>query len=263
MDPEKLATMIQEAIREGITSSIWIVVLTGLIAAAVGALAGSYLKKKGENIATNEQFQHSLQQAFEQTTIVEQVKTDINLASQKSLESFKSSLSSEVDALKTELQDELKRNSEIFNFRYSKIYSAFEEISKLPPIKLPSKENFHPRSEEERREQNSAIYNESVLALGVRFHELEAIYNRVAPLVDVELKEPIEELIREQSRQTKIIIAHLHGGEERGDVDDRTVSKVRLDAITEIPRMLSKQLETLTWITDRTRVSRQTARAAD
>lgn len=252
MEPDKLITIIQQAIKEGITSSLWILVLTALLAASIGALLGSYLKKKGENIATNEQFKDTLRQAFEQTTIVEQVKADINRASQESLESFKISLGRELEILKSEMQDELKRNSEIFSFRYGKIYAVIEEILKLPAIKLPSSGTFDFNSEELRRETNERLFNESVSVLGDRFSEMTAIYNRVAPLIDLDLKEKVEKFVIEENRQTRIIIAHIHGGENLGDVDVRSISSVRLEAITDIPEILARQLERLTWVKDRT-----------
>lgn len=251
MEPDKLVTLIQQAIREGITSSLWILILGALLAASIGALFGSYFKKKGEDIATNEQFKNTLRQAFEQTTIVEQVKANISKASQESLESFKGSLSRELEMLKAGMQDELKRNSDIFSFRYSKIYAAIEDILKLAPIKLPSSGSFDFHSEEVRQETNQRLFNESISVLGDRFNEVESIYNRVAPLVDLDLKKQIEEIVREENRQTRIIIAHIHGGEALGDVDVRTISSVRLNAITTIPEIFAKQLERLTWVKDR------------
>ena len=53
MDYGQIKIIIEEAIKNGIYNNWWLPLLI-LIAAGVGAFFGSYLKKKGENLATKE-----------------------------------------------------------------------------------------------------------------------------------------------------------------------------------------------------------------
>lgn len=73
MDAE-LLKLVQQAIRDGITANSWMLFLTVLAAAGVGAFFGAYLKKKAENRAVMEDFRQSLEQMKAQTKATEEIK---------------------------------------------------------------------------------------------------------------------------------------------------------------------------------------------
>ena len=79
MDPE-LYKLIQQAVREGLASTTWLLILSWLVAAGVGSFVGSYFKKKGENLATKEDFQQVLDQLTKQTEATEKIKGSIAIA---------------------------------------------------------------------------------------------------------------------------------------------------------------------------------------
>ena len=55
MDAETLK-LIQRAVEEGITSVVWPALVFVVLCAGIAAFAGAYLKKKGEDVATRENF---------------------------------------------------------------------------------------------------------------------------------------------------------------------------------------------------------------
>ena len=71
------ANIIKDAVQDGFASSSWILLLCTLIGAAIGAFIGSYLKRKGEQRAINEDFGAILRQIHAQTRVSEEVKRDI------------------------------------------------------------------------------------------------------------------------------------------------------------------------------------------
>jgi hypothetical protein len=92
MDPE-LIKLIQQAVRDGLALGSWIFILLGLIAAGAGAFLGSYLKTKGEHLATKEDFNELLQQLKAQTKATEEIKGEISERVASATERLKSELS--------------------------------------------------------------------------------------------------------------------------------------------------------------------------
>jgi hypothetical protein len=82
MDPETLR-LLQKAVSDGILSASWIMVLTAVISAGVGAFLGSYLKKKGEDVAIRENFQEVLRQLKAQTEATEEIKFNFGVQLKK------------------------------------------------------------------------------------------------------------------------------------------------------------------------------------
>jgi hypothetical protein len=60
------------------SSLIWVQALVALVAAGIGAIAGSYLKERGRNLATKHDFEQLQQQLNEQTHAVESIKDAIS-----------------------------------------------------------------------------------------------------------------------------------------------------------------------------------------
>src|SRR5437763_10539782 len=83
MDPEFLK-LIHQAVRDGVSAATWTVMVLALGAAGIGAFAGAYLKRRGENLATKEDFDVLLQQLKAQTKATEEIKADV----QRDLSSF-------------------------------------------------------------------------------------------------------------------------------------------------------------------------------
>ncbi len=108
MDPD-LIKLIQRAVRDGLTSASWIVTLVGLSAAAAGAFLGSYFKRKGEHLATREDFDELLRQIKAQTKATEEIKGEI----QRDLNAF---------------SDVLKRGREFAGFRRERIAQHLDQV---------------------------------------------------------------------------------------------------------------------------------------
>lgn len=77
MDTE-LIKVVQQAVRDGPTSASWIVILISLISAGLGAFLGSYLKRKGEHLATRDDFDELLLQIKAQTKVTEEIKQELS-----------------------------------------------------------------------------------------------------------------------------------------------------------------------------------------
>jgi hypothetical protein len=73
VDPETL-NLLQKAIREGISSASWTMLITAVISAGFGAFLGSYLQRKGEDLAMNENFKEVKKQVTDLAQITEGIK---------------------------------------------------------------------------------------------------------------------------------------------------------------------------------------------
>ena len=78
-------------------------------AAAIGAFVGAYLKKRGENLATKEDFEDLLQQIKAQTKATEEIKAEV----QRDLNSF---------------SDALERGREFAGFRRERIAKHLDQV---------------------------------------------------------------------------------------------------------------------------------------
>lgn len=87
MDSEQYK-LIQQAIREGLASSTWLMIITSFIAAGLGSFMGSYLKKQGENLAIRQSFEENLKQLERQTQATENIRSNIT----ERIENLKASL---------------------------------------------------------------------------------------------------------------------------------------------------------------------------
>jgi hypothetical protein len=142
MTPE-LLKLIQQAVENGITAASWIVLVLAIVGAALGAGFGSYLKRKFENYATKEDFADLLRQvqatakATEEaklpflkdlasftesfkatlTADLEAHKASLQLASAKDLASFTERISTELETLKSQLQEDLYYRTQILSPR--------------------------------------------------------------------------------------------------------------------------------------------------
>lgn len=76
MDPQ-LLSIIEKAVRDGLLSYSGQLLLIVLLGAGAGAFLGSYLKKKGEQQALKEDFDHLLQQVRLQTEATERIKFEV------------------------------------------------------------------------------------------------------------------------------------------------------------------------------------------
>lgn len=80
----ELLKLIKQAVEEGIFATSWAIMVLGLISAGLGAFVGAYLKRKGEHIATKEDFDVLLRQIRVQTKATEEIKAEV----QRDLNSF-------------------------------------------------------------------------------------------------------------------------------------------------------------------------------
>ena len=77
MSPEKIELIIRKAINEGMLFPWWSYLLV-VIATFVGGFLGAYFKRKGENLATKEDYESLLEQVKKTTSATESIK--LNLA---------------------------------------------------------------------------------------------------------------------------------------------------------------------------------------
>ncbi|CBE68348.1 MAG: hypothetical protein F9K13_02515 [Candidatus Methylomirabilis oxygeniifera] len=126
MDPA-LINLIQQAIHDGITAAGFLVAVICLVAAGTGAFLASYLKTKGKNFATKEDFNGLLEQIKAQTKVTEDIKAEI----QRELNAF---------------SDTLQRGREFAGFRRERIvghldhvieaYTDIYGVAQLVPLRL-------------------------------------------------------------------------------------------------------------------------------
>ena len=76
MSPDELELIINRALEEGLTFPWWLY-LSAIIATFVGGFMGAYLKRKGENLATKEDYDSLLEQVKKTTTATESIKNDL------------------------------------------------------------------------------------------------------------------------------------------------------------------------------------------
>lgn len=90
MDPEQYK-LIQQAVREGLVSTQWVFIVVSFILAALGAYLGAYLKKKGETIASHEDFETVLAELEKQAKATGRIQTTL----QEEVEGIRDSLERE------------------------------------------------------------------------------------------------------------------------------------------------------------------------
>ena len=73
MSQEELKTLLEQTLSNGINLSHWAYVLIALVS-MIGAYIGSYLKKRGENFATKQDFQQILERTSETTRITKHIE---------------------------------------------------------------------------------------------------------------------------------------------------------------------------------------------
>jgi len=70
-----LLALIEKAVREGIASQLWLIIVVAVVGSGLGAFLGAYLKKKAEHTAVRENFAEALRQLQEQTKVAEGIKS--------------------------------------------------------------------------------------------------------------------------------------------------------------------------------------------
>ncbi len=157
MDAE-LIKIINRAVRDGLTSASGLVILIVIIGAGVGSFLGSYLKSKGEHLATKEDFDELLGQIKAQTAATEEIKGEI----QQKLDRF---------------SGELQRGREFAGFRRDRIaqhldqvlgaYSDIYSVAQLIPLRLWLSSNKDLETE--------ARFRTSLSILRTHFRALESL----------------------------------------------------------------------------------------
>src|SRR5262245_3735949 len=99
MDPDQYK-LIQQAVSGGITANAWLLILTSLIAAGLGSYLGSYLKIKGKNLATKEDFDQYQDQLKRQTEATEKIKGEVAEQTGRSIENLKAKFAEALESLK-------------------------------------------------------------------------------------------------------------------------------------------------------------------
>ena len=115
MDAQTIS-LIEKAVREGLASWSWLLLLITVVGAGIGAFLGSYLKKKGEQRALKEDFDEVLRQVQAQTKTTEEVKGDVA----KELAGFTQRLERRSEFDQYLLMERYKLISE-FSYRLSRI----------------------------------------------------------------------------------------------------------------------------------------------
>ena len=76
MSPEQIEQIIRKVINDGIQFPWWLYLLA-VIATIVSGFLGAYFQRKGENLATKEDFESLLEQVKKTTTATENIKIDL------------------------------------------------------------------------------------------------------------------------------------------------------------------------------------------
>lgn len=76
MSPEQIEQIVSSAIKEGLEFPWWLY-LSAVVTAFVGGFLGAYLKRKGENLATREDYESLLQQVKRTTQETESIKMEL------------------------------------------------------------------------------------------------------------------------------------------------------------------------------------------
>ncbi len=76
MSPDEIEQIIQRIIRDGVLFPWWLYVLA-IIALFIGGFFGAYIKRKGENLATREDYESLLEQVKKTTAATESIKIDL------------------------------------------------------------------------------------------------------------------------------------------------------------------------------------------
>lgn len=79
--------LVEKSVHEGLLSSSWILLIISIISAGVGGFIGAYLRKKGEDVAINENFSNVLDQLKAQKDISESIRYQFDVQ-RKVLESL-------------------------------------------------------------------------------------------------------------------------------------------------------------------------------
>jgi hypothetical protein len=242
MSQDQLLVVIREAVAEGLGSGLWLFVVGAICASAIGAFGGAYLRKKAELAAMDEQFQTALRQLELQTRAIEGIKAEIAKDFAQSIETIKVSLARELESFKIGLQDQLKRQSEILAFRYTKTYLALEEIGKLPAV-----DYTFLRRDGDRFVQDKQLFGRVVEQATARYGQVRDIYERIRPLVDTSLIDEADRHIAEAERQSNLMTQALHANSELPHgIDVVTLLAARRESEESIRRLLSRQIAALT-----------------
>lgn len=140
MKPEELRIIIEQAI-EGTFSSIWfIVALASLISAGIGSFLGSYMKKKGENLATKEDFDQILEQVAEQVRTTEQIKAEISSSHTSTIEKIRHETSNHYWKIQEWKKIRMERLEVLVSNAYELAELASKELKKLDDITYQKEE---------------------------------------------------------------------------------------------------------------------------
>jgi hypothetical protein len=242
MSQDQLLALVREAVEQGLASGLWLFVVGTICASAIGAFAGSYLKKKAELAALDEQFQTALLQLQQQTRAIEGIKAEVGKDFAESVESIKASLARDLEAFKIGLQDQLKRQSEILAFRYTRIFSALEEIGRLPAT-----DYTYLRRDNGRFVQDKQLFGKVVEQATTRYGKVREIFERIRPLVDAALLDEADRKIEEAERQSNLLTQALYTNSDLPEgIDVVTLLTARRESEESICTLLSRQVAVLT-----------------
>jgi hypothetical protein len=175
MTPEQFAKLIDDGIKNGITSASWRLIIFSILAAFVGAWVGGYLKKKSEHYATKEDFDELLRQVIETTkateairlemgeklasfteqrratfaTELETIRATLQLGSGKELSSFtenlRGSIATQLETVRTKLQEDLYYRTEVLLPRLE----AYKLLWELTYVVRPTRKDAITQQEKE------------------------------------------------------------------------------------------------------------------
>lgn len=122
MDPEKLKTLIEEAISNSDPFAWWFYLLIILLS-AIGAFLGSYLRKKAENVATKEDIENI-------TEKIEKVRSQYS----EQLETVKASLQLSNQLKLAALDKRLQKHQEAYTLWLNLMWSLYDEEKIGPAV---------------------------------------------------------------------------------------------------------------------------------
>lgn len=137
--------------------------------------------------------------------------------------------------------EQIKRNSEMTTFRYTKIYEALEELSKLPAVEYDFLDLIN----------GKVVNNQEKLAIVTqnasnRYDAFKKIYYRVRPLMTASNAKTAQDIIERAEILSNEMVEKLHTDQKPRDGHFTELMLTRQKAESEIEQVFSKEIANLT-----------------
>ena len=138
--------------------------------------------------------------------------------------------------------ERMRISADINAFRYTKIYLVLEEIQNLPAI-----DYTFLKQEGETFAQDKSLFKKVIEQISERYGRIRNLHDKVRPLINAKLLIHIETLMKEEQRQSNMLVKSLYENQPLPqNIDVVTLSDVRRKIENELKRILAIQISVLT-----------------